>query len=169
MTNTNIQHASQGCKQATDHAEDLLAAVCRRLGFTPEDATLIDAGQYFMSHSGLVCRLKKDELEPHGAMRPELELPLLLDDLQSPQLAALLDLQTVLLSTMGWALSADPELGQLCLSPLLASKTAASVVDDLASGSVLALSALQLLIAPPAEPPETPGGLLDQAQSGDAP
>ncbi len=156
MTNANIQRASQPRKPSKNRAESLLASVCVELGFTPEDAALIDAGEQFVSPSGLVCRLKKDELEPHGALRPELELPLLLDDLESPQLALLLDLQTVFISTMGWTVSADPEQGQLFLSALVASTTAPKVVDDLVSGSVLALSALQMLITGIAEIPETP-------------
>lgn len=163
------QGASQPPKPETDRAEDLLAAVCGRLGFTPADAVLISAGQYFISASGLVCRLKKDELEPQSALRAEFEVPLLLEDLQTSQLAALLDLQTVLISTMGWAISAHPELGQLCLSPLLASTSASSVVDDLSSGSVLTLSALQMLIAGTADSPRPPEGLPGAAQPGGTP
>ncbi len=168
MSKVNIQDSSQRRKPALDGADDLLAAVCGRLGFTADDAALIDAGQYFMSPSGLVCRLKKDELEPQSALRSEFELPLLLEDLQPPQLAALLDLQTVLVSTMGWTLSADTELGQLCLSPLLASTTASKVVDDLSSGSVLALSALQMLITGTPEIPQTAEGQRGIEEPGSA-
>ena len=169
MKTANIQGEPPPRKPVIDPADDLLVAVCGRLGFTPDDAALIDAGQYFMSPSGLVCRLKRDELEPQSALRSELELPLLLEDLEPRQLAALLDLQTVLVSTTGWALSADPELGQLCLSPLLASTTASKVVDDLSSGSVLALSALQMLISGTAETPRTAEGLRGDAEPGSAP
>lgn len=169
MTKANIQGASQRREPAPDRADDLLAAVCGRLGFTADDAALIDAGQYFMAPSGLVCRLKKDELEPHSALRSEFELPLLLEDLESRHLGALLDLQTVLVSTMGWTLSADPDQGQLCLSPLLASTTVSKVVDDLSSGSVLALSALQMLITGTAEIPRTARGVGADAEPGSSP
>jgi hypothetical protein len=169
MTHPNIQRASQSRKQATDRADDLLGTVCARLGLTPEDAASIDAGQYFVSPSGLACRLRKDELEPQSALRAELELPLLLEDLEPPQLAALLDIQTVLVSTMGWAISADPELGQLRLSPLLASTLASTVVDDLSSGSVLVLSVLQMLLTGAAVTPTDPSDLRADAAPGSPP
>jgi hypothetical protein len=131
---------------------DLVAEVCDRLGFTSEDVQLILDGQCFVSPAGLTCRFHVDLDEDQCGLRPELELPLLLEDLETPQIAHLLDLQTVLSTTMGWAVTVGADQGQLCLSTLKASTTAEEVVHDLESGNLLAISVLQMLVTEVTEP-----------------
>lgn len=130
-----------------ERSEDLVAEVCAELGFTAEDAQLILDGQSFVSPAGLICRFQVDVVDGQSGLRPELELPLLIEDLESPQIAALLDLQTVLTTTMGWAVSVGANEGPLCLSTLQAASTAKSVVQDLETGNLLAVSVLQMLIS----------------------
>lgn len=128
---------------------DLVCTACVELGFEHQEALLIAGGQHFRSPSGLICRLRADGLEPGSGLRAEVELPLLLQDLGPPQMAMLLNLQTVLVVTAGWAIAASPDDGPLCLSTLASAMTANKIVGDLSAGSVLAISVLQMLIADP--------------------
>ncbi len=130
--------------EALSHA-DFFSAIGLRLGLKLEDLRRFSGNQSFVSPSGLTCRFIRDEFDTDLSVRAEFDLPLLVQDLETVQLATLLDLQTVLLTTMGWTISATPRLGQLQISPMLAAKTASNAIADLDIGGVLGTSLLQLI------------------------
>lgn len=145
----STQEAHPAVANSPQKVADLACTACVELGFEHKEAMLIAGGQHFRSPSGLICRLRPDGHEPESGLRAELELPLLLQDLGPPQMAMLLNLQTVLVITAGWVIAASPDDGPLYLSTLASATTATKIVGDLSAGSVLAKSVLQMLIADP--------------------
>jgi hypothetical protein len=124
---------------------DMVATAWIELGFGLEDAKLAVTGAPFVLPCGLACRLMPDPGAPEQALRPEIGLALVLDDLERADVAKLLNLQTVMNVTMGWYIGTSQELGMLFLTPLVAPVDAAELVHSLSSGGALGLSVLQML------------------------
>jgi hypothetical protein len=132
--------ALPGLAEATD---DILKHFAAAIGLPMERCSDLRDARPFVGPAGLACRVHVTG-DPAG-VRPEVLLPMSVDELSARELRSLLKLQSFVLSEFGWYLGPSPD-GRLTLSAYqwIEDPQQAAAALDLANG--LARGALTHLI-----------------------
>lgn len=140
----------------TEAQADFLSQLAVHLGMPPSEGRCLAAPRLFTGPAGLACRLHL--LHGEAAVRPEVLLPMAVQELAGAEVQRMLSVQSLVLTELGWHLNTSPE-GLLQLSSLawIDDPRDAATALDIANGvGAAVLHALLSESLPDAQAPRFP-------------